>query len=58
MIFGAEAEMTEEAIEKRLIFMESLFEKNGATPLEINEKNREKYGQRRAFKYGDKFSSS
>ncbi len=47
--------MTEDGIEKKLIFMESLFEKNGAVPLDINEKNREKFGLRRTFKYGDKF---
>ena len=47
--------MTEEGIEKKLSFVESLFEKNGATPLDINEKNREKFGQRRTFKFGDNF---
>ena len=47
--------MTELDIEKKLIFVESLFEKNGAMPLDINEKNREKYSRRRIFKYCDKF---
>jgi len=47
--------MTEGEIEKKLIFMETLFVKNGAAPLDINEKNREKFGQRRTFKFGDKY---
>lgn len=47
--------MTEDEIEKMLVLVELLFEKNGAVPLDINEKNREKFGFRRTFKYGDKF---
>ena len=47
--------MTEQDIEKKLLFVESLFEKIGAKPLDINEKNREKYSQRSIFRYGDRF---
>ena len=47
--------MTEQDIEKKLIFVESLFEKNGAIQEDINEKNREKYGQRRTFFYEGKY---
>ena len=47
--------MREQDIENKLLFVESLFEKNGAIPQDINEKNREKFGQRQTFKYGDSY---
>lgn len=48
-------EFTEEFIEERLQFVESMFEKFGAEPQEINEKNRNKFDQRKIYKYGGKF---
>lgn len=39
------------SIEKRLDYVESIFEKYGAKALDINEKNRYKFGDRRAFLY-------
>lgn len=48
-------EFTEEYIEERMQFVESVFEKYGAEPQEINEKNRNKFGQRRIYKYEDKY---
>ena len=47
--------MTEQEIENKLLFMESLFEKSGAIAQDINEKNREKFGQRQTYKYGDSY---
>ena len=44
-------EFSGEFLEKRLEYVESVFEKYGAKPLDINEKNREKFDQRRAFLY-------
>lgn len=48
---GKEFDYSNEAIEQRLEFVESLFAKYGAEPLDIDEKNREKFGQRRLYKY-------
>jgi hypothetical protein len=47
--------MTEEMMEEKMRFVESVFEKYGAEPLDINEKNREKFEQRRIFKYKDSY---
>ena len=44
-------EFTQDELEKRMDFVESMFVKYGAEPLEINEKHREKFGQRRLYKY-------
>lgn len=48
-------EFTEEFIEEKMQFVESLFERFGATALEINEKNRSKFGQRKIYKCEEKF---
>lgn len=42
-------------IEKKLDIIEHLFEKYGAMPLEINKKNREKFGERRIFFFHDNY---
>ncbi|WP_029231658.1 hypothetical protein [Butyrivibrio sp. VCB2006] len=44
-------ELTPEYLEQRLLYVESIFEKYGAKPLDINAKNRAKFDQRRAFLY-------
>lgn len=41
--------------ENKLDIVEKLFEKYGAKPLEINKKNREKFGERRIFFYQDNY---
>ena len=38
-------------IEVKLEFLESIFEKYGAVPLNINEKNMEKFHQRKIYQY-------
>ena len=43
--------ITQEELEQKLQYVESVFEKYGAKPLDLNEKNREKFGDRRAFLY-------
>jgi hypothetical protein len=43
--------VSQEEIEKKLQYVEAMFEKYGAKPLEINEKNREEFDERRAFLY-------
>ncbi len=48
-------EFTLEELEKRMDFVESVFEKYGAQPLDLNEKNREKFGQRRIYKKDDSY---
>jgi hypothetical protein len=48
-------EFTEEYIEQRMQFAESIFMSLGAECLEINEKNREKFGQRKIYKYNSKY---
>ncbi|WP_034446388.1 hypothetical protein [Butyrivibrio sp. AE2032] len=48
-------EFTQDELNKRMVFVESLFEKYGAKPQELNEKQREKFGQRRIFKHEDSF---
>ena len=52
---GKEFDYSSEAVEQRLEFVEALFTKYGAEPLDIDESNREKFGQRRLFKYNDSF---
>ncbi len=45
-----------EEVEKRLDYIENSFERNGGEALEeLNVKNREKFGQRRTFKWNGKF---
>ncbi len=47
---------TGEEVEQRLDYIESSFEKNGGEALEeLNVKNREKFGQRRTFKWNGLF---
>ncbi len=46
---------SEEIIENKLKFVESVFEKCGARPLDINTKNREKYGQRVIYLYKNSY---
>ncbi len=46
---------SEEIIENKLKFVESVFEKCGAKPLDINSKNREKYGQRVIYLYKNSY---
>ncbi len=48
-------EFTRDELEKRMDFVESMFVKYGAQPLEINEKQREKFGQRRIYKHEDSY---
>ena len=48
-------EFTRDDLEKKMDFVESMFVKYGAQPLELNEKHREKFGQRRIFKHEDSF---
>ncbi len=48
-------EFTQDELEKRMDFVESMFVKYGAQPLEINEKQREKFGQRRIYKHEDSY---
>ena len=52
---GKEFDYSSEAIKQRLEFAEAIFTKYGAEPLEIDEANREKFGQRRLFKYNDSY---
>ena len=47
------SKFSDEKYEKKMCYVESIFEKYGALPLDINQKNREKYGQRRTYLYKD-----
>ena len=48
-------EFTRDELEKRMDFVESVFEKYGAKPQDLSEKNREKFGLRRIFKHEDSY---
>ena len=47
--------MSEIKLSERMEYVESLFEKYGAAPLDINEKNRAKHGERAIFKRFDMY---
>ena len=50
------AEISEEEMETQMARVEALFVKYGAEPLDINQRNRERFGQRQTFLYkGDYF---
>ncbi len=40
-----------ESMEEKMKYVESVFEKYGAKPLDINQKNREKFDQRQIYLY-------
>ena len=46
---------TKDEIEVKLEYLESIFEKYGAVPLNINEKNMEKFHQRKIYQYKDNY---
>lgn len=46
---------TKDEIEEKLRFVESVFEKYGAVPMDINEKNMEKFHQRKIYLYKDNY---
>lgn len=52
---GMNGGLSLEYIEKQLQTVENIFLKLGASELEINEKNRQKFGQRKIFKYNGKY---
>lgn len=42
-------------LEQKLTYVEKMFVKYGALPLDINKKNRQKFDQRRTFQYKDSY---